>query len=372
MKCYGRARVADLVGDAVLYRSLRPADPNLPGFVELAQRLGRGALALPRKGEESYAAVVASIIRTAQQRRRPNAPIDRLVYVGDTRMSDGGAFVSLRAAGGWEGRAFICAEEPSADATLTDENGCISTARRWAAVARFAARLDHEGFAWSHTAVVLDLDKTLIGARGRNSHVIDKARMAALRTTVASLLPGRFDEPSFERAYGAFNRPAYHPFTGDNQDYLAYLCLMIGAGVVGQAEIETAVAGGALRCFEDLLERVDASPPMDEAVAETHREVAWLVRRGDPTPYKSFRRREFRETAALMGCAAADMPADQLLDREIVLTAEVWSEAIRWKEAGALLIALSDKPDEAAYPTAEDAAAGALPLHRIETHIVGE
>ncbi|MBI2840804.1 MAG: hypothetical protein HYX75_21000 [Acidobacteria bacterium] len=372
MKCYGRARVADLVGDTVVYRSLQPADPTLPGFKQLARSPAPGALALPRKGEESYAAAVAAMIRSAQQRRRPGVAIDRLIYVGDTRMSDGGAFVSLRVAGGWGGRAFICAEEPSADVTLINENEGISTARRWAALARFAAELDHEGFAWSHTAVVLDLDKTLIGARGRNSHVIDRARMAALRTTVASLLAGRFDEASFERVYSAFNRPAFHPFTGDNQDYLAYLCLMIGASVVEQAEVEAAVAGGALRRFEDLLDRVDASPPVDEAVAETHREVAWLVRRGDPTPFKNFRRREFRETAALMGCAAADTPAQRLLDREIVLTAEVWVAAMRWKEAGALLMALSDKPDEAAYPTAEDAAAGGLPLHRIETHIVGE
>ena len=45
--------------------------------------------------------------------------------------------------------------------------------------------------------------------------------------------------------------------------------------------------------------------------------------------------------------------------------------ALRWREAGALLFALSDKPDEASVPTGELAAEGLLPIHRVETHAVG-
>ncbi|GAB4517997.1 MAG: hypothetical protein Kow0047_29650 [Anaerolineae bacterium] len=62
---------------------------------------------------------------------------------------------------------------------------------------------------------------------------------------------------------------------------------------------------------------------------------------------------------------------ERRIAEEICLTAEVaW--AMRWlRERGALLLALSDKPDEASIPRVEEAAEGALPLHRVVTHIVG-
>ena len=50
---------------------------------------------------------------------------------------------------------------------------------------------------------------------------------------------------------------------------------------------------------------------------------------------------------------------------------EVREMALIWKEQGALLFGLSDKPDEASVPGAELAAQGHLPIHRAETHAVG-
>jgi len=46
--------------------------------------------------------------------------------------------------------------------------------------------------------------------------------------------------------------------------------------------------------------------------------------------------------------------------------------AARWRELGVLLFGPSNKPDEACYPTDEQAAAGLLPLHRMVTHAVDE
>jgi len=40
-----------------------------------------------------------------------------------------------------------------------------------------------------------------------------------------------FDPPASRRAYVELNQARYHPFTADNQDYLAYACLMLGAGI---------------------------------------------------------------------------------------------------------------------------------------------
>jgi len=54
---FPRGRIADLLGDSLVYRNLRPQDPRLPGFAELREELGlRGEL--PRKGSAEYARVV--------------------------------------------------------------------------------------------------------------------------------------------------------------------------------------------------------------------------------------------------------------------------------------------------------------------------
>ena len=45
--------------------------------------------------------------------------------------------------------------------------------------------------------------------------------------TVEELLGGDFDEDSFRGVYDHLNQLEYHHFTGDNQDYLAYISLMV-------------------------------------------------------------------------------------------------------------------------------------------------
>lgn len=369
MRCYGRARLSDLLGDRVIYRGLRPADAALPALGEIASELGLQPGLVPRKGDFEYACVVVRILKASAG----ETALSRLVYLGDTRMSDGGAFQALRAAGGWDGRAFICGEEPGSPRTLTVGSDGIYTARAWKAIDGFAESLDRDS-AWigPATAVVIDIDKTLIGARGRNGHVIDRARLRALRATVAEVVGDRFDAAAFERSYDALNRPAYHSFTGDNQDYLAYVCLMISCGCADLDALVRDIQSARLRTFSDLLSRVDGSLPAEPAVAAVHTDVAAKVRAGDPTPFKAFRRREFLETSSVMGHLDDQTPIAEMIENEIVITGEVWQTAQKWRERGALLIGLSDKPDEAAIPGEEELARGALPLHRISTHVVGE
>jgi hypothetical protein len=73
-----------------------------------------------------------------------------------------------------------------------------------------------------------------------------------------------------------------------------------------------------------------------------------------------------------MGCLDDQASVEDLLSSEIVITQEVREAALRWQAAGALLFGLSDKPDEASIPTGDLAAQGFLPIHRVETHTVGE
>ena len=61
-----------------------------------------------------------------------------------------------------------------------------------------------------------------------------------------------------------------------------------------------------------------------------------------------------------------------LLAREICLTREVMEVGAWLKQRGAVVMVLSDKPDEASLPTPEQAQEGYRPLHRVKAHVVGE
>jgi hypothetical protein len=369
MHTYGRAAIAELLSDFVAYRGLRPADGRLPGLSELAAGLGLPADAPPRKGDMAYAAVVAGMLRAARALDAPGVALRRLLLVGDTRGSDGGAFATLCAATGWEGRAFIGAEELAAP-PHTAREGNVTFANRWGLICEFAAGLG-AGFPVDEaTVVVLDIDKTLVGARGRNDGLIDAARLRALRGAVADALGGAFDPERFAAVFQTLNQPRFHPLTADNQDYVGYLCAMIAAGAFGLERAAALADAGGLP-FPALLGAVEAANVggwPSPAVAAFHAGIAAAARAGDPTPFKAFRRREFAETAALMGRLPDGTPPETLLREELVLTAEVWQVAQVWQARGALLFGLSDKPDEAALPP--PGAAGA-PLHRVRTHVVG-
>ena len=165
----------------------------------------------------------------------------------------------------------------------------------------------------------------------------------------------------------------YHPFTADNQDYLAYICLMISAGFATTEALLAEVDAGQVASFRDFIEQVEAGCDRlpSDALRALHADIYGLVLAGDPTPFKAFRRREYRETVNRMGHLPDDAPLAQRLVEEVCLTREV-VEFARWLAGrGCLLLAASDKPDEATMPTPAMVAEGFLPLHRTLTHIVG-
>lgn len=364
MQNYGTASIADLLGDYVAYRNLRPADTRLPGLAELASGPP------PRKGEPAYAKVVAAILAAARTIEAPGTELRRILLIGDTRRSDVGCFSGIVAETGWVGRCFIC-DEVAGAAPLIRREEAVAYANQWQALYSFAAALEAEELPVdAATVVVIDLDKTLIGARGRNHSIIDAARLRALRATVAELLGDAFEQASFEAVYRELDQARYHGLTEDNQDYLAYLCVMSGAGALSLEEL-VAMPERNFR-FTDALTLAGAHlPDTSSGLAAFHQEIARLVAAGDPTPFKAFRRREYAETAARMGIVPDGMAVEQLLKEELVLTHEVWEVARQWQKRGALLFGLSDKPDEAAIPDSQAASEGALALHRLKTHLVG-
>jgi hypothetical protein len=381
LQLFGHSRVSEFLGDYMVYRGLNACDPRLPDLRELQAQAGLSAGFAPRKHEKEYARIVSRLLHLARQLDAPQTELKRLLFVGDTRMSDVGAFQNLCQVGGWQGIVFICSEDnkPAAfEATrLKDDPECsqeLCLTNRWGLIAELDEyALRHNFPIDESTVVVVDLDKTALGGRGRNSAVIDQARLQAVRLTVANLLEGAFDPDTFQAHYNRLNKPEFHPFTADNQDYLAYTCLVLGAGFESIDQLMTRIHSGELATFEQFIQLVEAHKGnLPSALAGIHAEIFACTQAGDPTPFKEFRRNEYRLTAGRMGSLPDEADIAAILSEEIVITQEVLTQALEWQKRGALLFGLSDKPDEASLPPQELTRQGWQPLHRTITHVVGQ
>jgi hypothetical protein len=348
------------LGDFIVYRNLNTVDPRLPRLEAIRPHVGLAEGIIPRKSEAAYASVIAYLLKQARTLDAPHTPIKRILYIGDTQLNDGNAFLNICNAGNWRGAAFIGAErqeEPPHVAIVEVGSTPLYLANRWGAVAAF----DHfcRTYAFpidEQTAVITDLDKTTLGARGRNDKVIDQARVTAVERTVASLLGEDFNPEQFKAAYALLNQTEFHPFTTDNQDYLAYICLIIGSGL-----------------FRNFIAQVDARlDDLPENLQSIHSNIYARVQKDDPTPFKTFRYNEYWATIERMGSLEEEASATECLAQEITITQEVREIVLKWKAAGALIFGLSDKPDEASLPPEEFVNRGYQPIHRTRSHAIGE
>ncbi len=369
----GTASLYEIWGDFIVYRNLIPSDRRLPSFLDLHEDLGLSAHALPRKSEAEYGKVVAAIIRKARQIDLPGAEIRNTIYLGDTHLLDGTAFTNLCAAGRWDGWAFIGKDDYN-NPPKVETKGAIYISNRWSALKGFERFLDNLAYPMDErTALIIDMDKTAVGARGRDDKPIDESRLEGVRVTMASLLGKGFDETRFRTIYGELNQPQYHHVTADNQDYLAYVCLVIMAGLFNYEAIIKEIKEGNLKNFNDFITRVHNRREMLPAggLAALHNEFWRCFQEGDPTPFKTFRRNEYLTTSARFRPQTTGT-LEQTLKESIVITHEVMQFAADLRRRGALIFGLSDKPDEASLPTPEQALQGCQPLHRLKTMVVGE
>ena len=367
--------LAALFGDFVVYRNLEPVDPRLPGLRRLWPEAGLDEYRVPRKTEPAYARVLVRILCAAQQARfaeRPNGapPLSKILFIGDTLMNDGtcarnlGEMIPLR---GFIGRDRLD------ESTHVTVDGPLYIANRWSALADFLDWAAAQGFVPGEgMALIVDIDKTVLGARGRNDHAIDKARITAVEDTVARTLGDEFDRETFRRVYDELNQPAHHPFTMDNQDYLAYVSLMVSGGVYDFSRLTKDLEQHRLRSFAQFMaacgERLADRPR--PGLQQVHDEVMAYVNAGDPTPFKRFRFREFETTASALRATAPDLSPDVALAEHIVLTREVLDAARFLAERGALLFLYSDKPPESSLPREGQAEQHAL--HHIPAYVVGD
>ncbi len=375
MEVFKQAAIQDVLDDFLIFRNLQPVDPRLPGLDALRSDLGLGGGRTPRKIEADYGRVVAEILIQAQQMVHPGLEIKRLVYIGDTLGSDRQAFQNICQARDWPGMVVITNEKSSpAPLRVSREKKhpeIFST--QWQDLLMLEELCRTLEFPIdSQTVLVLDLDKTLVGARGRNDQVINQARIAAVRKTVASYLGEDFSQEEFEKHYQEINQDKYHFLTRDNQDFVAYICLLLGTSYCSLEELLQKIQASQLEEFADFVGWIEQGRErLSPALEDFHQRFLLAYQKGDPTPFKDFRRQEYLETLSRMGNMLDQVAVKELLKNEIVITAEVFFTAQRWKGKGALLFGLSDKPDEASLPTREQEGKGLLAIHQAPTHVVG-
>jgi hypothetical protein len=376
MNKYGRSAVSEFLGDNIIYRNLIPVDPGLPALPDIWEQVGLQSSRVPRKTTPEYARVIVHILQHISHHSRPRSAIKRVVFIGDTLLNDGTAFLNICQAGDWSGMAFIAAERDApVQSEVEEKQSCrIFSTNRWSALAEFKDYCKLQKFPIEdQTTVLLDLDKTTLGARGRNDQVIDQVRIEAANQTIRELLGDDYDEQVFTTAYQRLNHSEFHPFTTDNQDYLVYICMILGSGLITLEELLDEMRGKKISSFAQFLRfSEDHKEELPLNLRRVHDDVFALVNQGDPTPFKEFRHQEFKLTVSHMGQLGADTPVEELLKREITITQEVRQAALNWREQGALLFGLSDKPDEASIPSAELASQDYQAIHCVETDIVGE
>ena len=390
---FGLTSLDELVGDLIVYRSLEPITRQLPGLKSARHQLGLPAPSVPRKQETSYAQVALWILEQAQERR--NASVGELLFIGDTLSGDGNTFQvmrSLRSAaespldnGELVGHAdsvalpsacFIGNEKAGEPEHFdADEETGMFEANRWSQLVDWIRWAQGNGMRLDErTVVVLDLDKTAIGARGRNNRAIDVARLKGLYRTVGSLLGDKFNAALFAQHYEQLNRAHYHHLTGDNQDYLAYICLVLNNEGLDCTDLLERIEDGSVQTFEQFVRYAEVciagGGRVSEAMRQAHEAVNMAVLLGDPTPFKQFRREEFVATLEHMNNLDDDVPAEARFSQEICITQEV-REAVLWLKArGCLIFSFSDKPDESSIPH-RTRHRGKLPIHKAKTHATG-
>jgi hypothetical protein len=372
---FGRARLADFCEDWVVYRNLEPLDKRLHGLKTAYMDMELRTEMIPRKQDAAYAKAATYFLNEIQRLRGVKTPLGETLFLGDTQFNDSQAFKNIRQFSRWQGSCFICTERVEQDPSLTVDNENVFTANRWGLLAEWVRQLREQGLQLDgRTSVIVDIDKTALGAKGRNDKTIDRARLAGIFRTMDSVLGDDFKQAIFERDYAELNRARYHPVTADNQDYLAYICMVLNTNLISLDEVKREVETDSLDNFEQFIRWVDSrmmiNPAAGEALREVHEAVNASVRNGDPTPFKRFRRQEFISTMENMGQMPDTATVTELLQEEITLTEEVFDLANWLRERGCIILCLSDKPDEASMPHPR-VSPDLVPLHKAETHRVG-
>lgn len=374
MKRWPRCSLQSVFGDQIVYRNLEPLDRRIPGLRKIWPQIGLSFYRIPRKAkDEAYVRVLLHFL-DHMQALRGGAPLERLLYLGNRQARDQATLRHFAASTSLPLVSFLCEEDQEQERSVVLREGHM-LANRWRAILDLTAALYKGGFPLDgRTAAIVDMDKTIIAARGRNSDPLNRSRVEGVKLMVQEVLGERFAEARFQAVYGEINQPKYHFFTEDNQDYVTYISLMASALVYPIHDLVEDLAFGKLTHFAQFLEitgeRLSRQP--GSGLRRVYKEVLEHFLQGDPTVFKSFRTKQYESILARIDRLPDNVDEKTLLAEEIVITQEVLDFVCYLQARGVLSLLISDRPDESLIPSAELAQQGYLPIHCLPMKVVGQ
>ncbi len=328
-KLYRRGRLSDFFENNIVFRELEPVNKNLPGFSVLKGKLGLRIL--PRKKDKEYVKVLSEMFRAA-------GSFSKIIYIGDTLMSDLSVINNFAESGLFKTIGIIT-REGEVDGFEENENYIFSGS--WANLPDVLAHIENKFFSVDKsTVVIIDIDKTAIGARGRNEKAIDRARMDA----IFMLAKKAFKDISAEEflsIYDKVNKREFFSVTEDNQDFVSILSMLVYGGALGLAD---------LRIAQSILNLLKSIKTKNSVLLEYAETVLQNVKAQNPTAFPQFRKAEFEKTITRMDFMQDETPVGTLLSEEITITGEVYDAALDLKSRGALVFGVSDKPGLSSIP----------------------
>jgi len=344
---YKRGKLSDFFENNIVFRELEPVNKKLPGFSVLKDvlRLDR----MPRKKDAEYAQVLSKMFSAAGN-------FSKIIYIGDTLMSDLSVIKNFANSGLFETIGIITRE---GEISGFEERENYIFNGSWANLQDILAYIENKFFSTDkNTIVIIDIDKTAIGARGRNEKAIDRARMDA----ILMLAEKAFKDISVEEflsVYDKVNKREFFSITEDNQDFVSILSMLVYGGVLTISDLRNA------RNILTLLARVKTNNPVLLEYVET---VLQNIKARNPTAFPQFRKAEFEKTIARMGFLPDETPIETLLSEEIMITREVYEAALYLKDKGAFVFGVSDKPAISSIP---EKGSTLLPIYEKEMKIYG-
>ena len=234
-------------------------------------------------------------------------------------------------------------------------DGDTAIANRWALLDSWLEQIISRNLINQQTALFLDIDKTLLGPRGRCDTEIDEARAEGALQIAIDILDELVDIIEFRSHYDMLCHQEFHSLTLDNQDYVAYIALLLVSNSLTMKELQQGMTDGSLGHFHQLLTAVETR--LHPALNQIHATIKSANAAGDPTPFKDFRHAEFVATI------------ERMADGRLILCSEVVTLTQNLAQQGVLCLAASDKPAEASLPTPAQAAMGLLALHHTSSWV---
>ncbi len=347
---YKRGKLSDIFGNRLVFRELNPVGNSLPQFPEIKTALS--LTKLPRKKDKEYAKALYYIFSKAGN-------FNKVFYIGDTLMSDASVIENFSEFPDIEMFGIIT-REGETDTIEFRKNFLLNG--RWANLERAFSICEEKVFrADERTVLIIDIDKTAIGARGRNDRAIDKARIDAIRELAEEIF-GEINEEKFSKAYQIANRKEFFYITEDNQDIVSLLAFFIYDGAVSETEL----SGGKFETAKELIEKVSVRNSVLKKYAET---VLKNIEEKNPTAFPEFRKKEFLKTIARADFLPDETPIAKLLSEEITITGEVYRLALMLKKRGVVVFGVSDKP---ALSTMPEEGSGLPPVYEKTMKIYSE